>query len=133
MAVCYLGIGSNLGDRRQNIRIAVNKVNLLKGTKVIKLSRVIETLPVGGPKGQGKYLNAAMKIQTMLSPLLLLKKLKSIEKELGRVKALRFGPRPIDLDILLYEGKIIKTKMLTVPHPRMFKRDFVLKTLTQVL
>lgn len=133
MTTCYLGLGSNLGDRRKNIRLAIQKINRLKGTKVIKVSKLIETAPVGGPLRQPKFLNGALKIKTNLSPQLLLKKIKEIEKELGRSKTTRFGPRTIDLDILLYSDKIMKTKKLTIPHPRMFERDFVLKSLSEVI
>ena len=100
MVVCYLGIGSNAGDRRKNIRLALRKINQLKRTKVIKVSEIMETEPVGGPTGQGKFLNAAVKIKTNFPPLILLKELKKIEKEIGREKTVRYGPRTIDLDIL---------------------------------
>ena len=133
MVTCYLSMGSNLGDRRNNIKLAVKKINALKGTKVIKLSKIIETNPVGGPRVQGKFLNAVAKIKTNLSPLTLLKNLKNIEKELGRTKTVRWGPRVIDLDILLYANKIVKTKILTIPHPRMFERDFITKPLVEVI
>jgi len=88
---------------------------------------------VGGPAGQPDFLNAAVKIDTRLSPCSLLSRLKGIEKQLGRKKGVRFGPREIDLDILLYSDKVIKSKRLTVPHPRMFMRDFVIKPLEQIL
>jgi len=133
MSVCYLGIGSNLGNRKQNIRRALERIGQLKGTKILKLSKIIETKPVGGPGGQRDYLNACLKLDTALSPIFLLKELKTIEKELGRKKSARFGPRPIDLDILLFENKIINRKELKIPHPRMFERDFVLKPLAEIL
>lgn len=133
MSVCYLGIGSNLGNRKQNIRRALERIGQLKGTKILKLSKIIETKPVGGPRGQRDYLNACLKLDTALSPIFLLKELKTIEKELGRKKSARFGPRPIDLDILLFENKIINRKELKIPHPRMFERGFVLKPLAEIL
>ena len=133
MAICYLGIGSNLGDRRKNIKLAVKKINALKGTKVSKQSKIIESEPIGGPQGQGKFLNVALKIKTELSPSMLIKKLKDIEKELGRKETVRNGPRTVDVDILFYGNKIIKRKNLVVPHPRMFKRDFVLKPLSEII
>lgn len=133
MAICYIGVGSNLGRRRKNIREALEKINLLKGTKIIKTSKLIETNPVGGPVGQPKFLNAALKISTNLSPLNLLKKLKTIEKELGRKKTVRWGPREIDLDILFYGDKVINRKELQIPHPRLFEREFVIKPLLEVL
>jgi 2-amino-4-hydroxy-6-hydroxymethyldihydropteridine diphosphokinase len=133
MVICYLGIGSNLGNRRKNIRLAMKKINALKGTEVIKLSKVIETKPVGGPIAQGKFLNAALKIRTKLPPLSLLKNLKDIEKELGRKKTVRYGPRTVDLDILFYGDKIINSKNLKVPHPKVFERDFVIKPLLEII
>lgn len=133
MAICYLGIGSNLGNRRKYIRAAVKKISALKETKVIKLSATIGTEPSGGPAGQGKFLNAALKIKTDLPPLTLLKQLKHIEKTLGRKKTLRWGPRIIDLDILFYGDKIINRKNLQIPHPKVFQRKFVIKPLLQVL
>ncbi|MFA5062680.1 MAG: 2-amino-4-hydroxy-6-hydroxymethyldihydropteridine diphosphokinase [Candidatus Omnitrophota bacterium] len=133
MVICYLSLGSNLGNRKKNIGQAIRKINLLKDTKVLKQSSIVETDPVGGPRNQPKFLNASLKISTILSPLKLLKKLKIIEKEMGRVKSVRNGPRVIDLDILLYGDKVISKKNLIVPHPRMFARDFVVKPLTEII
>jgi len=133
MVICYLGVGSNLGNRRKNIKLAVKEIEALPKTKILKQSHLLESLPCGGPPGQPRYLNAALKISTGFSPLDLLKKLKKIESNLGRVGGVRFGPRVIDLDILLYGDKVIRNKLLTVPHPRMFDRDFVVKPLIEVL
>ena len=133
MTTCYLGIGSNLGLRKENIKLAIKKISVLKDTRVIKKSKIMESLPVGGPAGQCNFLNTALKIETKLSALILLKKLKEIENQVGRKKTVRFGPRVIDLDILLYGDKIINSKPLTVPHPRMFNREFVIKPLMELL
>ncbi|MFH0917624.1 MAG: 2-amino-4-hydroxy-6-hydroxymethyldihydropteridine diphosphokinase [Candidatus Omnitrophota bacterium] len=133
MAICYLGVGSNLGQRRKNIKLAVKLIGALKDTKIIKASKLLESSPCGGPAGQPKYLNAALKISTNFSPLSLLQKLKKIENKIGRTPTVRFGPRVMDLDILLYGDKRIRSKVLTVPHLRMFNRDFVIKPLTEVL
>ena len=133
MVISYLGIGSNLGNRHSYIRTAINKINALKDTKVLKVSSLIETYPVGGPAGQRKFLNGAIRIKTSLPSATLLKKLKKIERELGRKKTVRNGPRKIDLDILLYGNQIIYTKQLKVPHPRMFERKFVIEPLDQVI
>lgn len=133
MEICYLGIGSNLGNRRKNIRLSIRKVNHLEKTKVIKASKIIETAPVGGPAYQVKFLNAAVKIETDIQPFALLEKLKKIEREMGRVKGVRNGPRVVDLDILFYADKIIKRHGLRVPHPRMFERDFVLRPLSEII
>ena len=131
--VCYLGIGSNLGNRKRNIKLALQKIQALKETKILKTSPIIETSPVGGPASQGKFLNAVTKINTGLKPLVLLRKLKAIEKQLGRKKTVRFGPRIIDLDILLYGNQIIQRKELKLPHPRMFDREFVIRPLLEVI
>jgi len=133
MTVCFLGIGSNLGNRYKNIKLALGKINRLKDTQILKSSRIIESEPVGGPPGQGKFLNAVLKMRTALLPSALLKKLKNIEKELGRKKTVCFGARTIDLDILLYGDQVIKNKKLEIPHPRMFARDFVIKPLLELL
>lgn len=133
MTVCFLGIGSNLGNRYKNIKLALEKINRLKDTQILKTSRIIESEPVGGPPGQGKFLNAVLKMRTALLPFALIKKLKNIEKELGRKKTVRFGPRTIDLDILLYGDRVIRNKELEIPHPRMFERDFVIMPLLEIL
>jgi 2-amino-4-hydroxy-6-hydroxymethyldihydropteridine diphosphokinase len=134
MAICYLGVGTNLGNRRKNIAAAMKKINQLPDTRIIRVARIIETKPVGGPKSQPKFLNTALKIKTKLSPHLLLRKLKIIERELGRKKtSLRYGPRPIDLDILFYADRILNSKDLKIPHPKVFQREFVLRPLSELL
>ncbi len=134
MVVCYLGIGSNLGNRRENIRLALEKIKELKGTKVIKVSKIIETRPLRCSRAQANFLNAVLKIKTNLAPLSLLRKLQNIEAALGRPKKhIRWGPRTIDLDILFYGDKIINRKELTVPHGRVFEREFVLKPLAEIV
>jgi len=133
MVTCYLGIGSNLGNRSKNIRLAIQKIRALKNTELIKISGIIETKPMGGPRNQNKFLNAAIKIKTNLTPSLLLKKFKKIEIELGRTKTLRYGPRVIDLDILFYGDKIINRNNLEIPHPKVFKREFVIRPLLEII
>lgn len=133
MTICYIGLGSNLGNRRKNINAAFKQINSLKDTKILRLSRIIETSPLGGPRNQGKFLNAALKIKTRLSPVNLLKKLKNIEKAIGRVKTVRYGPRVIDLDILFYADEIINSPKLRIPHPKVFEREFVLKPLLEII
>lgn len=131
MSVCYIGLGSNLGDRKQNIGLAITKINKLQNTKVMKQSSLIETSPVGGPP-QGDFLNAVIEIQTALSPAELLCNLQAIESELGRVRTIKNAPRTIDLDILLFNNQKINQKDLIVPHPHIGKRDFVLKPLEEI-
>lgn len=133
MAVCFVGIGSNLGNRKKNIVSSIKEISILENTKILKKSRVIETMPCGGPPGQNNFLNMAVKINTEIPPYSLLKKFKKIEQKLGRVETVRNGPRIIDLDILLYGNKIVNTKKLTIPHARMFERDFVLGPLAEII
>ena len=130
MATVYLALGSNLGDRHQNITTALNEIKEL-GIRLIKQSSFIETKPVGGPP-QGDFLNGVIKINTDISPSELLKKLQTIEKKMGRVKTVVDGPRTIDIDILLYDSLKIKSPELTIPHPRMFERDFVMRPLHEI-
>jgi len=128
---CYIGLGSNLGDRALNIQLAIEKIKQIQNTKITKISSIIETLPVGGP-AQGKFLNAAIEIQTNMSPPELLKNLQTIESELGRLRTVKNGPRTIDLDILFCEDLQIREKDLIVPHPRIKEREFVLAPLREI-
>ncbi len=127
---CYLGIGSNLGDRTLNIKQALKKLKE-SGIRVTKKSSLYQTRAIGGPR-QRMFLNAVVEIKTDLPPLMLLQRLKRIENELGRKKTVRYGPRIIDLDILLYADKKINRNDLKIPHPRMWKRDFVLRPLREI-
>jgi 2-amino-4-hydroxy-6-hydroxymethyldihydropteridine diphosphokinase len=131
MIDAYLGIGTNLGNREENID---NAILLLKenGIAVFGVSSLIETLPVGGPEGQELFLNACIHVKTYLDPHSLLKKLKEIEEKLGRVKTVVNGPRIIDLDILVYGDIKINSEELTIPHPRMMQRGFVLRPLEEL-
>lgn len=128
----YIGIGSNLGDRKANIEKAIKLIGLTKGLKLVRVSSIYETEPVGGPP-QGKFLNGVFKIRTGLGPFKLLEELKGIEKRLGRKRGIKNGPRKIDLDILLFGNKKIDAKGLKVPHPGMHKREFVLKGLRELV
>lgn len=132
MTVCYIGIGSNLGNRKKNIKKAIGYLKEIKNIRLDKVSRIYETEPLGGPK-QKKFLNAAARVKTTLKPAEFLRILKDIEKKLGRKKTVRYGPRSIDLDILLYGNEMINKKNLKVPHPRMFRREFVLRPLSEVI
>jgi 2-amino-4-hydroxy-6-hydroxymethyldihydropteridine diphosphokinase len=133
MITCYLGLGSNLGKRKENIQNAILELSKIKGVKVLKTSTFFNTKAIGGPRSQPDYLNAALKIKTTILAPVLLKKIKNIETRLGRVKSVRNGPRIIDIDILFYGEQKIQTKKLVIPHPRVFKRDFVIKPLTEVI
>ena len=129
--LCYIGIGSNLGDREKYIGSAIEKLRALKDVKVKRVSGIYETDPVGGPR-QGKYLNGALELETELEPKELLAKLQAIENELGRKRLVKNAPRTIDLDILLYGDKKIDEPGLKIPHPRMLEREFVMKPLKEI-
>jgi len=131
MPISYIGIGLNLGDRRENFKLAIDKINRIKDTKVTKTSSIIETSPIGGPP-QAKFLNAVIEIQTDLSPRELLTDLQNIEQALGRKRTVKNGPRTIDLDILLFENQKINEQDLVVPHPRIKEREFVLNPLKEI-
>ena len=133
MAVVFLGLGSNLGNRGENIHLALNRLQE-SGVSIQKVSTFIETDPVDLPAEppHGQYLNAAAKAITDLSPQQLLVTCLAIETELGRVRLIDRGPRPIDIDILLYDDLKINTPELTIPHPRMRERDFVMRPLREI-
>jgi 2-amino-4-hydroxy-6-hydroxymethyldihydropteridine diphosphokinase len=132
-AVAYIGLGSNLGDRRRNLERALEQLERVPGVEVLAVSRFIETEPVG-PAGQGRYLNAAAALRTALPPGALLEAMQAIESAGGRDRAAeqRHGPRTIDLDLLLYGQEIIDGPPVTVPHPRMHERPFVLEPLAEI-
>lgn len=130
-ATCFVGIGSNLGDRKANIAKAMKLVKLIKGVKMVGASSIYETKPQGGP-AQGKFLNGVFKIKTMQNPFNLLEEFQKIEKHLGRKRKIKNGPRMIDLDILLFGDKKVNSKNLKIPHPRMHKREFVLRGLREL-
>ena len=132
MATVYIGLGSNLGDREATIRAAVDRLRAHPQIKVTAESSLIETAPVGGPAGQPTFLNGAAALETDLEPDALLDVLKGIERDLGRRPRTRWGPREIDLDVLLYGDRVIETARLTVPHPRLAQRRFVLAPLSEI-
>jgi 2-amino-4-hydroxy-6-hydroxymethyldihydropteridine diphosphokinase len=127
----YLGLGSNLGDRLGNLQRAVDLLGATPGLEVTRSSRVYETDPVGGPP-QPDYLNAVVEAITDLAPLDLLRACQGIEQELGRERAVRWGPRTIDIDVLTYGGEEIHVADLEVPHPRMHERWFVMLPLLEL-
>lgn len=129
MATVFLGLGTNLGDRPANLRAAIAA---LSGVATIDaLSAVYETAPLY-VTDQPAFLNMAVRATTTLPPVELLKALKAMESELGRVASVRYGPRLIDLDILLYEGVVMDSPDLTIPHPRLHERRFALVPLADI-
>ncbi|MBI3997184.1 MAG: 2-amino-4-hydroxy-6-hydroxymethyldihydropteridine diphosphokinase [Candidatus Omnitrophica bacterium] len=133
MARIFIGVGSNEGDRLSLISQAIRHLGEAQGVRVLQMATITETEPVGGPP-QGPYLNTVVEIDTTLAPHALLRVLQDIERRLGRMPSLqRWGPRPIDLDILLYEDQVIDEPTLQIPHPRMHERRFVLEPLAQLV
>ncbi|NLT96110.1 MAG: 2-amino-4-hydroxy-6-hydroxymethyldihydropteridine diphosphokinase [Clostridia bacterium] len=131
MAKAFLGLGSNLGDKRANLEEALKKLKNHPRIEILKVSSFYETEPVGFIE-QDWFLNIAVKIDTSLTPLELLEFCQSIERDLLRKREIRWGPRTIDLDILLYENFTSQSEKLTIPHPRMKERAFVLVPLEEI-
>jgi 2-amino-4-hydroxy-6-hydroxymethyldihydropteridine diphosphokinase len=127
-----VGLGSNLGDRRAILDRAIDALAGVPGVAVESLSRAIETSPVGGPGGQGPFLNAAAVVETSLEPDAFLEALRAIEREAGRVRRVRWGERTLDLDLLLFGPAVIDRPEMSVPHPRMGVRHFVLEPLAEI-
>ena len=130
MSRAYVALGSNLGDREENLRTALKYLQE-NGVDVIKTSTFIETEPYGVTDQPG-FVNAVCQVETELAPLELLRLLLSIEQEMGRVRLRRWGERNIDLDLLLYEDAVLESEELTLPHPDMQNRDFVLIPLAEI-
>lgn len=130
--IAYIGIGSNLGDRRSHMLTALSLLTETDGVQVLKTSSFLENAAVGGPEGSPPFLNAAIKIETTLGPHLLLQRLMEIEQALGRERRVKWEPRVIDMDILLYGTQIISSDELVVPHPLMHERRFVLEPLSEI-
>lgn len=133
MAKVFFGLGTNLGDKRNNLLTAVNHIEEKIG-KVTSLSSFYETEPWGF-KSDNSFLNAALCVETSLEPVAILHFIKEIEVEMGRTqKSVNkvYSDRPIDIDILLYDDMIIKSEELTIPHPLMTERDFVMKPLVEI-
>lgn len=131
-AEAYIALGSNMGDREQLLLTAIGMIDEHPNIDVIKVSGMYETDPVGYTD-QPPFLNMTLALRTTLSPLLLLRQLLDFEQKLGRVRQIRWGPRTIDLDLLLYDNVRMDQEELTLPHPRMMERAFVLVPLHDVL
>jgi len=125
-----VGLGSNLGDRQANLRRAV----ALLGSRddVVAVSPLYETEPLGGPSGQGEYLNIVVELETDDTPRQLLERCQMLEEDAKRVRSVRFGPRTLDADVLLVGSMRVDEEDLIVPHPRMFERRFVLEPLADL-
>ncbi len=135
MALVHLGLGSNLGDRERNLAEARRRLALVRDSSLLRNAPVYETPPVGGPEGQGRFLNSASLMMTGLSPHEFLREIHAVERSVGRLReseTVRWGPRVIDIDILLWDDAVIDGDELTVPHPRMAERAFVLLPLADL-
>ena len=125
MVKAFLSLGSNMGDRLEYLSKAIDKIAQIQGCNILNKSRVYETEP-WGYENQEAFLNLCISIETSLSPYELLESLQTIELELDRVRKIHWGPRTIDIDILLFDDIICEDDKLTIPHPRMRERAFVL-------
>jgi 2-amino-4-hydroxy-6-hydroxymethyldihydropteridine diphosphokinase len=128
----FLGLGSNLGDRMANLEQAESSLSREGEVRVVRSSRVYETDPVGGPE-QPDYLNVVIEVETSLDPRELLSRCLSVERDMGRARVERWGPRVIDIDILTYDDLEVDEPGLTIPHPRMHERGFVLIPLLELV
>jgi len=131
MTTCYIGIGSNLGDRQRYIDKALEALKTRKNISVTRVSSIYETEPVSDIP-QGRYLNGVIEIDTSLPAGVLMKELLAIEAGFGRKRSAKDGPRTIDLDILYYGEENIREEGLTIPHPKIRAREFVLKGLREL-
>lgn len=132
MTRAYVGLGANLGPREATLRRAVELLALRAGVEVVAMSRLRETEPVG-VAGQPPFLNGAVALETTLAPRALLDVLLGVERELGRVReGGRWGPRTVDLDLLVYGGEVVDEPGLRVPHPRLHERRFALEPLAEL-
>ena len=128
---CYLSLGANLGDKRKQLRQAIELISLLDGVDLLSVSHFYETAP-WGIENQPNFINAAVKIKTDLKPIKLLNAIQGIERKLGRIRNEHWGARTIDIDILIIDDMIIDSKRLQVPHLFMFERDFVMVPLSDI-
>jgi len=128
---CYLGLGSNLGNKQNYITNAIKYISELENVEIKKTSSIITTKPYG-KIDQPDFLNCVVELNTNILPEELLKKCLNIENQLGRSRKGKWGPRTIDIDMLFYEDKIMNTKLLVLPHPELHKREFVLISLNEL-
>src|SRR4051812_30206562 len=132
MALAYIALGSNLGDRYATLAAAVRRLRAEPGLRVLAASEFYETAPVNCPPGSGEFLNAAVAVETDRPPEDLLRLLLRVERQFGRVRSEPNSPRTLDLDLILHGDRVINTPELTLPHPRMHERAFVLAPLAEV-
>jgi len=128
----WISLGSNLGDRRAILDAALRALDRVAGVVVVRVSSYHETAPVGGPAGQGPFLNAAARLETTLAPRDLLEATQAIERDLGRVRTVRWGERTLDIDLLIFGSQFIDEPDLKLPHPQLTLRRFVLRPLVEI-
>jgi 2-amino-4-hydroxy-6-hydroxymethyldihydropteridine diphosphokinase len=129
--LAYIALGSNVGDREATLAQARDAIAQLSDTRIVAESTVEETAPIG-PVSQGPYLNQMIAVETELSPRALFAALQAIERAAGRVRAERWGPRTLDLDIVIIEGHELRDDTLTIPHPELPNRDFWQRELAEL-
>ncbi len=126
----YVGVGSNLGDRWGHLALAARELRGAPGVRLLRASRVYDAAPMG--PAQPRYLNAVLEVETVLAPERLLRSLFAVEKAAFRRRGMRWGPRTLDLDLLLYGSVVLRTPELTLPHPGLVARRFVLQPLSEL-
>ena len=131
MTIVYIGLGSNMESPKQQIKSAIKSIAEIPEIQVLKASSLYKSKPVG-PRGQNDYINAVIKIETEFMPFELLGYMQDIENQHGRIRKERWGPRTLDLDILIFGKEIIQDKNLTIPHSEIEKRPFVLVPLAEI-
>ncbi|MFK7828533.1 MAG: 2-amino-4-hydroxy-6-hydroxymethyldihydropteridine diphosphokinase [Congregibacter sp.] len=133
MRRCYVGLGANLDQPLFQLHAAANALEIMTGNQPAGRSAIYRSHPLGGPDGQPDYLNAVLALDTTLTPLSMLDQLQIIEQAAGRVRDVRWAARTLDLDLLLFGDTCMQHKRLTLPHPRIYERNFVLYPLSDLL
>ena len=128
----YVALGANIGNRQANIERAIANLDATEGIQVVQVSSLVENPAVGGPEDSPAFVNGVVEIQTTLRPRELLERMLQIEQELGRVRREKWGPRVIELDLILYGDQVVVEEGLQVPHPLMHERKFVLEPLAEI-
>lgn len=131
MTRCFIGLGANLGNSHETLCLAAQAMDRLISTRVLARSLIYRSAPIG-PQNQADYLNAVIALETGLEPLDLLASLQALENMAGRTRHTRWGPRTLDLDILIYGTTTLRSRALTLPHPRLLERNFVLRPLADI-
>lgn len=132
MSKVVVALGTNLGDREENLKKAIDAISRLEDTAILKVSDIYETEPFGVPNKQEKYLNCCVFIETYLDADILMGTFLGIEASMGRIRVYKNSPRVIDIDMLLYDDMVLESRNLVLPHPRIKERAFVMKPLSDI-